>query len=87
MTGDASSTTTAAEVQAWVREELALEPDQTVGVAEMPGTDPRCSPVVTQVTVGPSAAGSQAFAFHVERPLADLVRMDLIAALAFGGAH
>jgi hypothetical protein len=53
----------------------------------MPGTDPRCSPVVTQVAVGASAAGSQAYAFHIERPLAELVRMDLVAALAFGGGH
>jgi hypothetical protein len=79
--------TTEAEVEAWVREELALEPHQTVRITEMPGTDPRCSPVVTQVAVGASAAGSQAYAFHIERPLAELVRMDLVAVLAFGGGH
>jgi hypothetical protein len=79
--------TEAAEVEVWVREELGLDPDQTVAVTEMPGTDPRCSPLVTQVAVGPSAAGADAYAFHIERPLGELVRMDLIAALAFGGGH
>jgi hypothetical protein len=76
-----------AQVEAWVREELGLDPDQTVAITEMPGTDPRCSPVVTQVAIGPSAAGADAYAFHIERPLAELVRMDVIASLAFGGGH
>jgi hypothetical protein len=31
--------------------------------------------------------GSEQYSFHVEQPLADLARMDLVAALAFGGAH
>jgi hypothetical protein len=79
--------TQAAEVEVWVREELGLDPDQEVKITEMPGTDPRCSPMVTQVAVGSSAAGAEAYAFHIERPLAELVRMDLIAALAFGGGH
>jgi hypothetical protein len=76
-----------AQVEAWVREELGLDPDQTVAITEMPGTDPRCSPVVTQVAIGPSAAGADAYAFHIERPLDELVRMDVIASLAFGGGH
>ena len=79
--------TTPAELQGWVRDELALAPDQQVDVAEVPGTDPRCSPIVTQVMVGPSDAGAAGYTFHIERPLAELVRMDLVAALAFGGAH
>jgi hypothetical protein len=79
--------TTAAELEIWVREELALEPGQTVGIRELPGTDPRCSPVVTEVSVGGSDEGAGAYAFHIERPLAELVRMDLVAALAFGGGH
>lgn len=79
--------TTAAAVEVWVREELGLEPDQTVAIGEMPGTDTRCSPVVTQVSVGGSAAGADPFTFHIERPLAELVRMDVVAALAFGGGH
>ena len=78
--------TTAAELETWVREELTLEPDQTVDIAEMPGNDPRCSPVVTQVSVGATPSGA-AYAFHIERPLEELVRMDLVAALAFGGGH
>lgn len=78
-------TTTAADVEAWAREELGLEAAQTVEVTEVPGTDPRCAPIVTEVAVGRSTAGGEAYAFHVERPLAELVRMDLVAALAFGG--
>jgi hypothetical protein len=77
--------TTAAELETWVREELALEPAATVRITEKPGTDPRCSPVVTEVAVG--GGGQEPYSFHVERPLGELVRMDLIAALAFGGGH
>ena len=78
--------TTPAELETWVREELRLDDAQSVDITEMPGTDPRCSPVVTQVAVG-AAAGAEAYAFHIERPLDELVRMDLVAALAFGGGH
>jgi hypothetical protein len=77
---------TPAELEAWVREELRLDDAQTVEITEMPGNDPRCSPVVTQVAVG-AAAGAEGYAFHIERPLDELVRMDLVAALAFGGGH
>jgi hypothetical protein len=87
--------TTAAELETWVREELRLDDAQTVEITEMPGTDPRCSPIVTVVAIGAAAdtvpvgaaAGAEAYAFHIERPLGDLVRMDLVAALAFGGGH
>ena len=78
--------TTATELETWVRDELRLAPTQSVEITEMPGTDPRCSPIVTQVAVGATAT-SEAYAFHIERPLDDLVRMDLVAALAFGGGH
>jgi hypothetical protein len=78
--------TTAAELETWVREELRLDDDQPVQITEMPGTDPRCSPVVTQVSVG-ATGGAEGYAFHIERPLHELVRMDLVAALAFGGGH
>ena len=77
--------TTGAELASWVREELGLEPAATVIVAEKPGNDPRCSPVVTEVAV--EAEGHEPYTFHIERPLGELVRMDLIAALAFGGGH
>ena len=78
--------TTAAELEIWVREELGLAEGQSVDIAEMPGTDPRCSPIVTQVAIG-ATESSEAYAFHIERPLDELVRMDVIAALAFGGGH
>ena len=78
--------TTADDLESWVREELRLDPAQSVEISELPGTDPRCSPIVTQVAVGPTAE-SAAYSFHIERPLGELVRMDLVAALAFGGGH
>jgi hypothetical protein len=77
---------TVPELATWVREELTLDPGQSVDIAELPGTDPRCSPIVTQVAIGPTAE-SPAYSFHIERPLDELVRMDLVAALAFGGGH
>src|SRR3954464_10652431 len=76
--------TTAADLETWVREELKLDPSQSVTISEVPGTDPRCSPVVTEVSVGATAEGA-AYSFHIERRLDELVRMDLVAALAFGG--
>ena len=78
--------TTAADLESWVREELKLDPTQTVNISEQPGTDPRCSPIVTAVAIG-AKAESAAYSFHIERPLAELVPMDLVAALAFGGGH
>ncbi len=77
--------TSAVELEAWVREELALGQETSVAITEQPGTDPRCSPVVTKVVIGP--ADQAPYSFHVEHPLAELTRMDLIAALAFGGGH
>ena len=77
--------TTAAELETWVREELRLGPEAAVAIAEKPGTDPRCSPVVTEVAV--RTGGQDPYSFHIERPLGELVRMDLVAALAFGGGH
>ena len=76
--------TSEADLEAWVREELSLDAGASVRITEMPGTDPRCSPVVTEVAV--SSAGD-AYSFHIERPLGELDRMDLISALAFGGGH
>lgn len=78
---------TAAELEAWVRDELALDPAQQVAIREQPGNDPRCSPVVTEVAIGPSPAGGEAFSFHIERALAEVVPIDVVAALAFGGGH
>ncbi len=77
--------TSAAELETWIREELGMDPAASVQVSEKPGTDPRCSPVVTEVAV--AAPGEEAYAFHIERSLAEVTRMDLVAALAFGGGH
>ncbi len=77
--------TSAADLEGWVREDLSLDPESSVTIAEKPGNDPRCSPVVTEVAV--ANPNGDAYSFHIERPLAELERMDLIAALAFGGGH
>ena len=77
---------TPAELETWVREELRLDDAQTVEISEMPGNDPRCSPIVTVVAVGGAAdTGAEPYTFHIERALDEVVRMDVIAALAFGG--
>lgn len=72
------------QVEAWVRAEMSLPPEASVTLREAPGTDPRCSPVVTEVRVehdGPP------FVFHIERALGDVEEMDVVAAMAFGGGH
>ena len=78
--------TTPAELEGWVREELRLDDAQSVSISEMPGNDPRCSPIVTAVEIG-ATAGTEPYSFHIERPLDELVRMDVVAAIAFGGGH
>lgn len=74
-----------AQVETWVREEMDLGPEAGVTVHEVAGTDPRCSPLVTEVRVVPGT--DEPFAFHIERALADVEHMDVVAALAFGGGH
>ena len=71
------------QVAAWAREELGLPTSTRVGVAEKPGNDPRCSPIVTELTV--EAPGETPFTVHIERPLAEVTQMDVLAAIAFGG--
>lgn len=75
----------ASMVEGWVRSEMGLGPETTVTVGEAPGTDPRCSPTVTRV--GVAAPGQPPFTFHIERALAEVEHMDVVAALAFGGGH
>ncbi|CAN5856264.1 hypothetical protein BH23ACT1_BH23ACT1_11950 [soil metagenome] len=77
--------TNAADLEEWVRDDLSLPAGASVAIAEKPGSDPRCSPVVTEVAV--ATPDGDSYSFHIERPLAELERMDLIAALAFGGGH
>ena len=77
--------TDAARLCEWLREELGLDPASAVDVAEKPGTDPRCSPVVTEVTI--TSPGEAAYSFHIEHPLHEITQMDVVAALAFGGGH
>lgn len=77
----------AAQVEEWVREEMGLDPAATVSVGEVPGTDPRCSPVVTEVRVVTGVEGVDPFSFHIERALDEVEHMDVVAAMAFGGGH
>ncbi len=82
--GDAGGTTEA-DLTQWVREELGLDAGASVDVSEKPGTDPRCSPIVTEVTI--TSPGESAYSFHIERPLHEVQRMDVVAVIAFGGGH
>ncbi len=85
MAADEQDGTDAAQLSTWVREELGLDPASTVEIREKPGTDPRCSPIVTEVAI--SSPGEAAYSFHVERALSEVTPMDVVAALAFGGGH
>lgn len=71
------------EIMTWAREELGLDPAAAVSVREKESNDPRCSPVVTEVTV--ENPGESPFSFHIERPMAEVERMDVVAVIAFGG--
>jgi len=73
----------AARLEDWVRQEMGLTTSAQVDIVERAGTDPRCSPVVTEVTI--SAPGETPYSVHIEHPLPDVERMDFVAALAFGG--
>ena len=72
-----------ADVESWAREELTLDPEAAVTVREKDSTDPRCSPVVTELCI--ESPGEAPYTFHIERPLAEVTRMDVVAAIAFGG--
>lgn len=85
MTPVESEGTTAAELKRWVREELRLSEGAAVAISQAPGTDPRCSDIVTVVEVTDPPAST--YSFHIEQALPELTRMDLVAALAFGGGH
>ena len=54
-------------------------------VSELECTEPGCPPVETAVTV--FAPGQEPFLVKVAKPVADIERFDLLAALAFGGDH
>ncbi|MDQ4132582.1 MAG: hypothetical protein M3179_05095 [Actinomycetota bacterium] len=75
----------ASQLVDWVREELSLGPEASVEISEKPGTDPRCSPIVTEVAI--AAPSETPYSFHIERALGEVTRMDVVAALAFGGGH
>lgn len=71
------------DVVAWTKEELGLDPGAQVSVREKESNDPRCSPIVTELSI--ESPGETPYVFHIERPLAEVSRMDVVAAIAFGG--
>ena len=77
--------TSAAQLELWVREELQLNDAARVEISQAPGTDPRCSDIVTVVEI--TDPPESPYSFHIEQALPELTRMDLVAALAFGGGH
>ncbi len=70
------------ELGRWVREELDLAEGETVTVVEQAGTHAGCA-FETVVTVGPSG-DEESFVVTFHKPVAEIERMDLLAALAFG---
>ncbi len=85
MAGGDEGATKAHEIEVWVRQELSLPPGAVLAISEKPGTDPRCSDIVTEVAVEPPDEAR--YSFHIERPLGEVDRMDVVAAIAFGGGH
>jgi hypothetical protein len=71
------------QVTEWAREELGLDPAAQVVVQEKASNDPRCSPLVTELRI--SSPDEETYSFHIERPLDEVTRMDVVAAIAFGG--
>ncbi len=72
-----------AEVEAWARDVLNLDPSAAVTVRQKESNDPRCSPVVTELHI--ENPGETPYSFHIERPLDEVTEMDVMAAVAFGG--
>jgi hypothetical protein len=71
------------EIETWAREELGLHPQASVTVREKESNDPRCSPLVTELSI--ESPGETPYSFHIERPMEEVSRMDVVAAIAFGG--
>lgn len=75
----------AAALEGWVREDLHLADTAVVTVSERECTKPGCAPVETIVDVGPE--GEEPFLIRLAKPLGEIERMDVVAALAFGDDH
>lgn len=71
------------DIVRWAREEMGLDPSAVVTVREKESNDPRCAPIVTELRV--EAPGEEPYAFHIERRLDEVERMDVVATIAFGG--
>lgn len=71
------------DIVRWAREEMGLDPSAIVTVREKESNDPRCAPIVTELRV--ESPGEEPYAFHIERRLDEVERMDVVATIAFGG--
>ncbi|CAN5288304.1 hypothetical protein BH18ACT4_BH18ACT4_03750 [soil metagenome] len=78
--GDATTT-----LVQWVREELRIDDDATVTVGELASTKPGCPPLETVISV--VEAGEEPFVLKIHKPIAEVDRMDVVTALAFGDDH
>ncbi len=74
-----------ADLEQWVREDLHLADTAVVTVSERACTKQGCAPVETIVDVAPE--GEEPFLIRLAKPAAEVERMDVIAALAFGDDH
>jgi hypothetical protein len=73
------------ELKRWVHEELSLEAGTMVTVSELTSTEPGCPPLETVISVFPD--GQDSFLVKVAKPIVEVERIDLVAALAWGGDH
>lgn len=71
------------QLEAWVREEFRLGPDATVQVREQECGGTGCAPRETAIEV--SGAGEEALVLTIHKPIDEVDRLDVLAALAFGG--
>ncbi len=73
----------AGELEAWVREDLGLGPDVNVRVREQECQGTGCAPTETAIEV--AAPGDDPLVLTIHKPLDEIDRLDVLAALAFGG--
>jgi len=69
----------AGQVKIWITEHLSLAQTDLVTVAELACHEPDCPPVETVVTVHTSA--DQRRVWHIHKPLADIDKTDILAAV------
>ncbi|MGQ0743154.1 MAG: nitrate reductase [Acidimicrobiales bacterium] len=71
------------EIKGWVRHEMGLDEDAVVTVSELECAEPGCPPIETAISV--FRKGQEPFGIKVPKPVAELERSHITAALA--GEH